>query len=188
MTVEQMLARHERTLEALRVRLEETPDSRWTWRPRPGAWCAAEIYDHVDRIARLYSFAKLEACLRGEGRPGGSRTLLGWCLLTAPWLAGSFRHRRDFPEALVPAPISKEEARRMIEGLRAKARAAARRLEGDPGRSRVEHVRLGWLTARQWYAFAEIHSRHHLEGQLARLRRAWSRMGRGLPDGARDGA
>lgn len=179
MTVQQMLARHERTLAALRVRLEEIPEPMWTWRPAPGAWCAAEVYDHVDRIARLYSFARLEACLSGEGRSGGSRSLMGWCLLTAPWLAGIFRHRRDFPAALAPAPISKEEARRNLEGLRARARAAARKVERDPGLRRLEHVALGWLTAAQWFAFAEIHSRHHLEGQLWRLRRAWARRGEG---------
>ncbi len=180
MTAEEILARHERTLDGLRASLDAMPEALWTWRPEPGAWSPAEVYDHVDRIARLYSFARLEACLGGEGRPAGTRTLMGWCLLNAPALAGVFRHRRDFPETLRPRPLPRVEARAALEALRARARAAARRVASDPGRLRVEHVALGWLTARQWFAFAEIHSRHHLQGQLRRIQAAWVRRG-GLP-------
>lgn len=181
MTVEEVLARHERTLDALRERLDLIPDALWAWRPAPGSWSPAEVYDHVDRIARLYSYPKLEACLRGEGHPGGSRTLMGWCLLNAPWLAGIFRHRRDFPEALRPLPLSKPEAARALDALRHRARRAAPLVAADPGASRVEHVALGWLTAPQWFHFAEIHTRHHLEGQLARIHRAWARHPGALP-------
>jgi hypothetical protein len=182
MTARRTLERHERTLGELRARLAEIPGPMWGWRPAPGAWSAAEVYDHIDRIARLYSFPQLEACLRGEGRRGGGRTLLGWCLLGAPWLAGVFRVRRDFPEAFVPAVLPQEEVAARLDGLLDLARGAAERVALDPGRLRVRHVSLGWLTAAQWFAFAEIHTRHHLEGQLARLQTAWERRaGAGVP-------
>lgn len=182
MTARRTLERHERTLGELRARLDGIPGPMWGWRPAPGAWSASEVYDHIDRIARLYSFPQLEACLRGEGRRGGGRTLLGWSLLGAPWLAGFFRVRRDFPAALVPAFLPQAEAAARIDGLLDLARGAAKQVAGDPGRIRVRHVSLGWLTAAQWFAFAEIHTRHHLEGQLARLQTAWEgRAGAGLP-------
>ncbi len=183
MTVPEILACHERTLDALRARLEEMPEGMWGWRPEQGSWSPAEVYDHVDRIARLYSFAKLDECLTRGAARGGRRTFMGWCLLNAPWLAGIFRHRRDFPEGLRPVPVSRREAARALDALRVRARGAARRVAADPGARRVEHVALGWLTATQWFHFAEIHSRHHLEGQLARIRRAWDLGGAGKRDG-----
>ncbi|MBK8727404.1 MAG: DinB family protein [Holophagaceae bacterium] len=131
MTARRTLERHERTLGELRARLAEIPGPMWGWRPAPGAWSAAEVYDHIDRIARLYSFPQLEASLRGEGRRGGGRTLLGWCLLGAPWLAGVFRVRRDFPEAFVPAIFPQEEAAARLDGLLDLARGAAG--TGGPG-------------------------------------------------------
>jgi hypothetical protein len=177
LTADHLLQRHEAVLDALEARLDALPEPLWTWRPEPGAWCAAEVFDHVDRIARLYSFARLEECLEGGGRTGGSRTALGWLVQMLPALAGAFRVRRDFPEALRPAVISREAARRQLTGLRALARDAAPRVAADQGKRRAKHVSLGWLTARQWYAFAAFHHRHHLEGQLARLEKAAAASG-----------
>jgi hypothetical protein len=169
LSITPLLQRHEAVLDALQARLDALPEPLWTWRPEPGAWCAAEVYDHVHRIARLYSFPKLEACLEGAGRAGGSRTALGWLVMAVPPLAGAFKVRRDFPEELLPSKITQEAARLQLEELRALARQAAPRVGADPGLRRARHVSLGWLTAQQWYAFAAFHHRHHLEGQLARL-------------------
>lgn len=164
-----ILKLHCDTLAALEAQLEAIPDHRWHWRPAPEVWSAAEVYDHIGKIALLYSFPKLEACLQGKGESARRRSFMGWCLMTGPWLAGVFRHRREFPPELVPQGITKAQARAMLAELHQRAEQVAPKVKAAGRSLRVEHVRLGWLHARDWFAFAEIHSRHHLKGQLQRL-------------------
>jgi hypothetical protein len=164
-----LLQRHIETLMALEEVLGSIDPYHWTWKPDAETWCAAEIFDHVGKIGLLYSFPKLEACLMGKGEPQRERTFLGWCLLNGPWLAGIFRHRRTFPPELVPQMITQPQALAVLQELRRRAEAFAPRVAKAGASLRVEHVRLGWLHARDWYAFAEIHTRHHLKGQLRRL-------------------
>ena len=47
--------------------------------------------------------------------------------------------------------------------------------DAEPGLRRP-HFALGFMNARQWYAFQEMHLRHHLR-QLARLDRWWDGRG-----------
>jgi hypothetical protein len=166
---ETLLCRHLVTLDALEGVLARIPEAGWTWRADEDSWCAAEIFDHVGRLATGYGFPRLEACLEGRGERGGRRTFAGWLLLSWPSLAGAFRLRQKFPPELRPQAASKAEAAAMLRELRRRAEATAPRLAAADPELRVKHVRLGWLNASQWFAFAEVHARHHLRGQLRRL-------------------
>jgi hypothetical protein len=163
-----LLHRHLATLDALEAAMARIPEARWAQAPAEGGWSAAEIFDHVGRLAMGYGFPRMEACLEGRGGPG-RRSLLGVLFLGAPWLAGTFRLRQRFPPELAARVISRAEAQSLLETLRGRTRAAWPRLrEADPD-CRVHHLRLGWLNAEEWFRFLELHARHHLKGQLRRL-------------------
>lgn len=167
--VEDLLQRHLETLSAFEAALESIPPERWCWKPDEETWSAAEVFDHVGKIGLLYSYPKLEACLTGKGELLRNRSFLGWLLLGGPWLAGRFRLQRAFPPELVPQLITQVQAMTVLQELRRQAESYAPRVAQAGTSIRVKHVRLGWLHAQEWYSFAEIHTRHHLKGQLRRL-------------------
>jgi hypothetical protein len=165
---ETLLRRHLATLEGLEAQLDRFSDAAWT-RPLPeGGWCAAEIYDHIGKITLRYAAPRIERCL-GGGAPGARRTLGGWLLRHASWIAGSFRLRQSFPPELQVRVLARAEARALLAELRMWSELTATRVATADPRVRVRHVRLGALNANEWFAFTELHARHHLKGQLRRL-------------------
>lgn len=168
MTVQHDLQRHRATLGALEGLLDAFPDEAWTRAPAPGAWCPAEVYDHIGRIAEGYVLPRLRKCLSGQGQ-AGSRTLAGHLLLWMARIPGAWRIRAPFPPELLPKPITRDEARVLLSRLRTHAENLAPEVEAADPAQRARHFRLGWINAEEWYRFMEMHHRHHLEGQLRRL-------------------
>ncbi len=169
MNLSKDLRRHRATLSALRALILEFSDDAWARAPQPGVWCPAQVYSHISIIATGFSFKNLEACLDGSGQVGGRVKLLGRLILWTNVIRGSRRIRVDFPPELLPLSITKEAAREAMDALAAKAEAFAPRVAAADLRFTAKHFLLGWMNAAQWFRFAEIHHRHHLEGQLHRL-------------------
>lgn len=167
-SIPELLERHRGTLLSLKASLESIPEERWLSAPEPGAWCPAEVFDHIGRIADGYAFKHLERCLAGKGTRT-SLGLIGRLVFLLGRIPGSWRIRAPFPPELLPTAISKDEARALLAHLGERAEAFAPLLEGADPDQRARHFRLGWLNAKEWYQFAEMHHRHHLEGQLVRL-------------------
>ncbi len=172
------LQRHHQTLDALRELIPEFGPEAWEHPGQAGGWSPAQVYSHIALIANEFSFKHLDACLAGEGPAEGRKSLLGFFVLGTNVIRASRRIRVDFPPELLPSFPSPEEARRAMEGLLARAEATlAKVAAADPAR-RSKHFLLGWMNAAEWFRFAEIHHRHHLEGQLQRLLKD-SRRGQG---------
>lgn len=165
-----ILHRHHATLAELARLLEGIPDAAWTAPPAPGAWAPAEVYDHLGKIADGYVGPRLADCLEGRGRTG-SPSLLGHLFLWMGSLPGALRVKAPFPPELLPKRLSKDEARALLSRLGTEAGSLAPRVAAADPAQRTRHFRLGWLNAEQWFAFLEMHHRHHLEGQLKRLLR-----------------
>lgn len=168
MSLARDLQKHHRTLDELVALIDRFDEAAWT-RPAPGGgWSPAQVYHHIQLVAEGFSFKHLETCLEGRGRIRGPRPWRGRLVM---WL-GHFPRRRirvDFPPELMPQVLSKEEAREALAELRRRAEAAAARLPGADPRMSSQHFLLGWLRTGEWFRFAEMHHRHHLEGQLRRL-------------------
>ena len=172
MSLDKDLRRHHATLDALRELIGEFNGEAWERPGHGGGWCPAQVYSHIALIADGFSFKNLDACLKSEGRSGGRKSLVGFIVMGTNVIRASRRIKVAFPPELQPASPSREEAQWAMEGLVARAEAYAPRVAAaDPAR-RSKHFLLGWMNAAEWFRFAEIHHRHHLEGQLQRLRTA----------------
>ncbi len=169
MNLSKDLRRHRATLRALRALISEFPDEAWAQAPQPDAWSPAQVYSHISIIAEGFSFKNLEACLDGSAQLGGRKYLLGRIILWTNVIRGSRRVRVDFPPELLPRSLNKSEARAAMDALEARAEAFAPRVASADLRFTSKHFLLGWMNAAEWFRFAEIHHRHHLEGQLHRL-------------------
>jgi hypothetical protein len=178
MSIASDLRKHHHTLDALEAAIDGFGLTAWE-RPAPdGGWSPAQVYRHLQIVAEHYSFKNLETCLKGEGRLDGRRPFRTRLLF---WLGRFPRGRRikvEFPAEMLPEAVTQEEAHRIVASLRAQAEAYAARLPQADPRMSAKHFLLGWLRTREWFRFAEMHHRHHLEGQLQRLMKAAQGSGR----------
>lgn len=172
MNLDDDLQRHRATLGALRKAIQEFPDEAWTRAPAPGGWSPSQVYGHITVIGNGFSFKNLETCLEEGGHLGGRKRFPGYVILWGNRLPGSRRITVEFPPELLPKLLSKAEAREAMDALESRAESCLLRIAAAGPRRTARHFLLGWLTAAEWFRFVEIHHRHHLEGQLARLLKA----------------
>jgi hypothetical protein len=64
-----LLARMERTPDALEALLHGLPDADWRWKPTPADWSVLEVVVHLLEEESLDFGARLEATLADPGRP-----------------------------------------------------------------------------------------------------------------------
>lgn len=131
----------------------------------------AEVYSHV-LGANLRGLKAVEYCLTGKAQPTSvGLNEIGQKLFEY----GSFPPGKyDAPEALkaVVQNIHKDEAKALVAKNIERILEIKGVDEANPD-FRIEHPRLGFLTAPQWVKFVLIHSLHHLE-QLNRIERGFS--------------
>lgn len=158
----------EAALDAYRAELDRLPDDKFDVTPPDGGWSFAEVYSHILQ-ATLGASIAAEKCARGTA-PVSRKGL--------NFLGKLFMLLGRFPRIKSPAPqtanaipvtkISKEEARNIIIKCRRRVETIAPLIPEAKDHHRINHPRLGVLTAKHWFKFMRVHLEHHLK-QLKRI-------------------
>ncbi|HYK75919.1 MAG TPA: DinB family protein [Daejeonella sp.] len=136
--------------------------------PENGGWSYSEVFSHIFQ-SNLGSLIAAERCITGKGDPNAGRTL---------WQARAILFFGRFPPGKIKAPerieamvtkISKEQAGKLMDKFKTRLPQILTQLEHSPQNQKIKHPRLGFLNARQWFRFIQIHTQHH-EKQLQRIR------------------
>ncbi|MXV51679.1 hypothetical protein GS399_11910 [Pedobacter sp. HMF7647] len=155
--------------------LKKISDEDFQKTPADGVWSYSEVYSHIFDL-NLMSLMPIERCIRSH------KTVTGTTKLAARLV---FLFGR-FPPVKLKAPenlgaeikkMSKEEASNLVIDFKHKLEAVVPLIKKAPANQRVQHPRLGPLTAVQWLRFIEIHTKHHYK-QLLRIQK----MLAGQPD------
>lgn len=70
--------------------------------------------------------------------------------------------------SLTPQPISLALLKEELESLKISASQVRQQLEADADSGKIAHPGLGYFNATQWFQFADIHMRHHID-QLPKI-------------------
>lgn len=151
--------------ENVRAELLETirplTDSQWVFRPRTGAWCIAEVVEHLLH-AEIGSSKMVRKLIRGEYRtavpPAGAILHTGaldrypYGQLTAP------------PELIPGSARDRAGLERELRAAHARFRAELERFrEGDPEALRSPDPATGmWYTLGGWVKLQAWHEAHHV--------------------------
>jgi hypothetical protein len=151
---------------AYKQRLAQIPDEHFQRNPRNGGWSYSEVYQHIFDLS-LLSLYELDKCISGHGKQKSTH-----------WISRLILFFGRFPPLMklkVPAAlgsrvtkISKEEASDMINKFLVQLQPYGKTMELANPLMKTPHPRLGFLNARQWLRFIEIHLKHHLK-QLKRI-------------------
>jgi uncharacterized damage-inducible protein DinB len=140
------------------------PDDRFTERPAPQRWSAAEVCEHLHLVER--GCARLIGKLAAEARASGHRAETDTASVLGALDGSDLLDRstpREAPERVAPkGTLSREEVLRALEESRAELRRAMEVADGLAlGDVRGVHPRLGEIDLYQWILFVGHHEARH---------------------------
>lgn len=143
-------------------------------KPSPEAWSIGQVYGHLlettSAIANAAIPLALDDCARNSDRK------VRWFGKPILWF-GFPPLRFRAPKVLTQQPAVPEDIaqlRRDFEALVTQLEELSKRTEAARCSGRTKHPRLGYLDAKEWLRFVEVHWAHHLR-QKRRLDRFLSR-------------
>jgi hypothetical protein len=147
-------------------------EKEYYFKPSPGEWSFAQVYEHLIRVSEKCIDNSLK-CSRNQGEKGHSG--FGPAIFS---LMGSFPpvkiRVKKIPEGMddiyLPKEIKPEEARKELRNILQKMKDIIPETAGADKSMRLEHWAGGWFNAQQWYHSAEMHLKHHFR-QKKRLER-----------------
>jgi hypothetical protein len=139
--------------------------------PLIGGWSYSEVYSHIFDSS-LLSLMALQNCINGKGiaatTPFGSKAVLFFGMLPPG-------KKYKVPKKLADRvkKIDKITAEKLIADFELQLSAIDVQFDKVDETIKVLHPRLGYLNAKQWLRFIEIHLNHHLK-QLGRIEKSFA--------------
>ncbi|MFW0714299.1 DinB family protein [Pedobacter sp. N23S346] len=138
--------------------------------PPIGGWSYSEVYSHIFD-ASLLSVIALNNSITGKGEKKPTHFIVRLILLL-----GAFppAQRYKVPKRIADRvnKISKTEALDFIIEFEGAIDTLDSAIETANPQLKTKHPRLGYLNAKQWLRFIEIHLKHHLK-QLERVEKSF---------------
>lgn len=150
--------------------LNEVSEDVFIKNPPDGSWSYSETFSHIF-TSGLLSLSAVQSCLDGKAIENKKPIF---------WTARMILFFGSFPPGKIKAPkriaalvkkISKKEAEELLLKFKAKLNEIQEQIHLADSKQKVEHPRLGFLNAKQWIRFIEIHTIHHTK-QLNRIKRS----------------
>jgi len=131
-----------------------------------GGWSYSEVYSHIFD-ASLLSLIALNNCIKGEGEQKSTHIVVKIILLFGALPPGK---KYKVPKILVQRvkKINSMAAQQFMVDFELQLAKIYPQIENSNLKIKTKHPRLGYLNAKQWLRFIEIHLNHHLK-QLKRI-------------------
>lgn len=160
----------ETALDAYRDQLMLIPGELFEIAPPHGGWSYAQAYAYILHQT-LASIAALEQCVDSTCKPADKKPAFwGSLLLSLSAIIPFIKNNLITFNAEISADkITKEEAGHLIIKCRRRIEAVAPLIRDANKDCRMQHSRLGMLSAEQWFKFIGIHLQQHLK-ELQRIK------------------
>lgn len=149
--------------------LKEVSEETFTQNPADGMWSYSETFSHIFQ-ANLGCLISIEKCFLGTGILREKKSVWGVraILFFGRFPPGKFK----VPERMtsMTKKISREEAANLIVKFKRRLSDLKNKVDQANKYQKIKHPRLGYLNAKQWWRFIEIHTIHHTH-QLKRIAR-----------------
>lgn len=157
-------------VDAYKAKLSSYPDEIFQLTPPIKGWSYSEVYSHIFDSS-LLSLIALENSANGKGEDMPTHFVVKLILLL-----GSLPPAKKYkvPKRLVERvkKISKPEAMDFILEFEKTLADNYPLVASANENCKTKHPRLGYLNAKQWLRFIEIHLKHHLK-QLIRIEKSF---------------
>lgn len=152
--------------EAYRKMLDAFGADQFDLQPPIGGWSYSEVYAHIFDSS-LLSLMAINSCINGEGKEKPTAFLVKLVLFF-----GMFPPKKKYKAppkiAARVKKISLAAAQQIITDFELQLSSMHSKIESANPAMKVKHPVLGYLNAKQWLRFIEIHLKHHYK-QLLRI-------------------
>ncbi|PEZ09303.1 hypothetical protein CN326_02945 [Bacillus sp. AFS018417] len=142
--------------------LEKYPLELFIQKPSDEEWSLGQMYNHLILSAFHMQIAAIEKCANQTAAIGGDKTDAGEKI----YAMGAFPPIQikvpDRPGYTPDNPTNKEDMKQSLLQLIEKMKEIGPKLSTIPGDFKVEHPRLGYLNATEWFQLIYMHFQHHL--------------------------
>lgn len=156
---------------AYKAKLVDRTEEDFTNTPPQGGWGYSEVYSHIFD-ASLLSLIALNNCIKENGEVKPTHFAVKMILFF-----GSFPPNKKYkvPTRLLERvkKINLMAAHQFITDFELQLIKTLPNIDGANPKIKTKHPRLGYLNAKQWLRFIEIHLNHHLK-QLNRIENSLS--------------
>lgn len=155
---------------AYKAKLTNMDEEDFTRIPPIGGWSYSEVYSHIFDSS-LLSLLALNNCAKGEGEIKPTHFVVKMILLFGSLPLGK---RYKVPKRLAERvkKINLMAAEQFIVDFELQLAKIYPLTEKADPKIKSKHPRLGYLNAKQWLKFIEIHLNHHLN-QLGRIEKSF---------------
>jgi len=152
--------------EAYRTKLNTISETQFQLTPPIGGWSFSEVYAHIFD-ASILSLQAMEKCMEGLGKKH-STSFIARIILLLGILPPGVKYK--IPQMLESRvrKVTKKEAEELILRFSRQLERDYKKVDHASPEMKTPHPRLGYLNAKQWLRFIEIHLKHHLK-QLKRI-------------------
>ncbi len=161
----------QKIIEAYKAQIVKKSEDEFQQTPPIGGWSYSEVYAHIFDSS-LLSLLAVQKCLNGDGLVEkthfGAKAILFFGMLPPG-------KRYKVPKRLIDRAkkIDLTTAKQFISDFELQLAKTVNQLEKVNTSIKVAHPRLGFLNAKQWLRFIEIHLNHHLM-QLKRIEKSFN--------------
>jgi hypothetical protein len=158
-------------VEAYKAKLVDQTEEGFIQTPPQGGWSYSEVYSHIFDSS-LLSLIALNNCIKNNGEVKSTHFVVKMILFF-----GSFPPNKKYivPKRLAERvkKINLMAAHQFITDFELQLIKTLPDIDGANSKIKTKHPRLGYLNAKQWLRFIEIHLNHHLK-QLNRIENSLS--------------
>ncbi len=160
-----------RIVECYKAKLAIKSEEDFILTPPIGGWSYSEVYSHIFD-ASLLSLIAMNNCIKGDGHNNSTHLVVKLILFF-----GGFPPNKKYkvPTRLIERvkKINLMAAHQFIIDFELQLAQLIPYIENADTKIKTKHPRLGYLNAKQWLRFIEIHLNHHLK-QLIRIEKSLS--------------
>ena len=156
---------------AYKAELNRINDTQFQLVPPISGWSYSEVYAHI-WDASLLTLEMMEDCLNGKGKHNKPTVFVTRLIL----LFGAFPPGRYKTPPILDGRvklISKPEAIALIDTFISRLDVDVESMNRAQDDIKTLHPKLGYLNAREWLRFMEIHLKHHYQ-QLKRIEKSFA--------------
>ena len=158
-----------KTINAYKSKLSAYADEVFQQQPPIGGWSYSEVYSHIFDSS-LLSLRALDHAAKSKGEDKPTALAVRLILLLGILPPGQFKVPKKLADRV--KKISKTEALDLILAFEEALDQNYPSVASATAHSKIKHPRLGYLNAKQWLRFIEIHLEHHLK-QLERIEKSF---------------
>lgn len=151
---------------AYQAKLATVSEEEFTITPPINGWSYSEVYSHIFD-ASLLSLMALNNCIKGEGKDKPTHFAVRLILFFGTLPPGK-KYQVPIQLANRVKKINKAAAYQFIIDFELQMAKIVPQINQANPKMKVKHPRLGYLNAKQWLRFIEVHLKHHLK-QLGRI-------------------